>query len=302
MKKKGECVCPICEEPAIDKSSRKGGQNSVFCEGHCQAWVHKNSASLSNVAFQAVSQSKAPFYCPHCHLDHQGKESATLKATASSLVSELENISKMLGKTSIRKVLKWKWSNVEMLPYLPKRRTQWFSQEMTKGLLHVGASSSSSVVSLNERKFNVVVHGVPECPKGTHQSARASHDLSTVSSFLSKVESSIYSDIYCLGKYSETSQRPRRVLFKFSRLLDATIILSKRSSIKGSTVLSNPTCHLFWERNRVYISYSDSNGHWLIQSGIDRHAEYQDQRLQALVQSRLHGSGVARVEKLYGYC
>ena len=84
MKKKGKCICPICEEPVIDKGSRKDGQDSVFCEGHCQAWLHNHCASLSSIAYQAVSQMQAPFYCRHCHLDNQSKESATLKATVSA--------------------------------------------------------------------------------------------------------------------------------------------------------------------------------------------------------------------------
>ena len=154
-----------------------------------------------------------------------------MKATVLSLVSELENISKMLGKTSNSK----KSVEVEMESCgnatISSEKENAVIQSRDAKRAHVGGSSSSSVVSLNnQRKFNVVVLSVPESPKGTHQSARASHDLSTVYSFLSKVESSITaqsSDIYCLGKYSETSQRPCPVLV--SCLLDATTILSKRS-------------------------------------------------------------------------
>ena len=168
-----------------------------------------------------------------------------MKATVSSLVLELENISKMLGKTSKSK----KSVEVEMESCgnatISSQKADAVIQSRDAKGAPVGTSSSSSVVSLNyQRKFNVVVLSVPECPKGTHRSARASHDLSTVSSFLSKVESSItaqsISNIYRLGKYSETSQRPRPVLVKFSRLLDATTILSKRSSIKGSTLFVKP--------------------------------------------------------------
>ena len=109
----------------------------------------------------------------------------------------------------------------------------------------VGTSSSSSVVSPNYQwKFNIVVLGVPECPKSTHRSTCATHDLSTVSSFLSKVKSSItaqsISDIYHLGKCFETSQRPHPVFVIFSHLIDATTISFKRSCIKGSALFVKP--------------------------------------------------------------
>ena len=59
-KKEDECICPICEVTIIDKTSDKDGQDSIFCEGQCQAWIHKQCASLSNNAFKAVAKSRDP--------------------------------------------------------------------------------------------------------------------------------------------------------------------------------------------------------------------------------------------------
>ena len=65
-KKEKSCVCPICEEPILDKSFCKDGQDSVFCDGQCQAWLDKHCASLSNIAFKPSLNLKLLFYCPHC--------------------------------------------------------------------------------------------------------------------------------------------------------------------------------------------------------------------------------------------
>lgn len=95
-----------------------------------------------------------------------------------------------------------------------------------------------------DRKFNIVVFGIPENPKGTHWTTRALRDLNSAASTLSNIENTISShsirDCYRLGKFSESSKRPRPLLIKLSRSHDVTTILSKRSSLKGSDIVIKP--------------------------------------------------------------
>ena len=118
------------------------------------------------------------------------------------------------------------------------------SEPITQAPSHQSESTTTNRHTDYERKFNTIVYGVPENPNGTPWATRASKDLNTISSIISNIENTITTnsirDCYRLGKYSETSKRPRPVLVKLHRSHDAQIILSKRSSLKGSSVFIKP--------------------------------------------------------------
>lgn len=68
-KKKGE-HCPICLELIIDdaNSKNKKCQDAIYCEGTCDAWLHRRCAGLSKTVFNLLQNTTTPFYCPHCQL------------------------------------------------------------------------------------------------------------------------------------------------------------------------------------------------------------------------------------------
>ena len=76
--------------------------------------------------------------------------------------------------------------------------------------------STFNAVPAHERKFNLIVYGIPECPHGTNWSNRASNDLDSGSCAILKVDSSIipqsFRDCYCLGKYTRNTNRHRLFL------------------------------------------------------------------------------------------
>lgn len=37
---------PICEDPIVDKSPAAEGQDSIFCEGKCDEWLHEVCRSI----------------------------------------------------------------------------------------------------------------------------------------------------------------------------------------------------------------------------------------------------------------
>ena len=83
-----------------------------------------------------------------------------------------------------------------------------------------------------DRKYNVVLYGIEECPQGTSKHARLQSDLKHVVSVMSKVDNTISSesikDCYCLGKFNPNQSLPRPVLVKFIRVSDVSSILSKK--------------------------------------------------------------------------
>ena len=42
----GAYDCPICEEVIRDKSRIHAGEDAIFCEGSCRAWIHRKCAGL----------------------------------------------------------------------------------------------------------------------------------------------------------------------------------------------------------------------------------------------------------------
>jgi len=109
---------------------------------------------------------------------------------------------------------------------------------------HVATSSSSERLAFDpEKKFNVVVYGISECPNGTSRSERLNQDLSDVVSVLSKVSSSIepqaIKDCFRLGKFNPQRSKPRPILVKFIRIADVHCILSNRR-LPSSSIFIKP--------------------------------------------------------------
>ena len=90
-------TCPICLDPIIDATEDSEGQGAVFCEGKCDAWLHRQCAGLSQRLFKLYHKGDDPFHCPNCRLNMQELQIQQLKSTIESLhkeVSELKSYSK----------------------------------------------------------------------------------------------------------------------------------------------------------------------------------------------------------------
>ena len=66
--------CTVCHELITEPTERKEGHLSIFCEGKCQAKLHKGCAGLSKQDFEFYSTSKTPYYCLHCTNKAQQQE------------------------------------------------------------------------------------------------------------------------------------------------------------------------------------------------------------------------------------
>ena len=88
-----------------------------------------------------------------------------------------------------------------------------------------------------DRKFNLVVYGVREQPKGSQRHIRSAQDEETITLILSCVHSPIteysVSDCFRLGKYSENWCRP--VLTTLSRSNDVISVLANRLHLSHSS-------------------------------------------------------------------
>ena len=89
----------------------------------------------------------------------------------------------------------------------------------------------------SNRKSNIVIFGVEESPPKTPKSTRLQKDTSTVVEIFSSlgvhVESSHILDCFRLGKFKVQQSKPRPILVKFHRIIDATSILANKASLSS---------------------------------------------------------------------
>ena len=104
----------------------------------------------------------------------------------------------------------------------------------------------------SDRKFNVVIYGINESPKGSTKHDRIESDLQSVCSVLSKLNNNIQQQsikhMHRLEKFNPTADRPRPILVKFIRVDDATNIFANKGSL--SHPLVNKPDLTAWERQR----------------------------------------------------
>ena len=279
-------LCSICEDAILDASAKYPGHDAIECEGLCKAWLHRGCAGLSKAAFQLASSSPKPFLCPTCRLVEHASELQTLKSTVNALCEELSALKDYLkGKESQTSpaptnIAPEPVDDSAIAPAPVTRTDPEYTTERIKKLPHLSF--------IHDKKFNLVIFGVDECPEGTSRSERANSDLSQVSQILSSTDESFQShsisDSFRLGKFSIDRRRPRPILVKLLRSSDVSSILSKRRSLTLPYSIK-PDLSLE-ERKRESALLKER---WsLIQSGIERKF-IRIHNLSIFVNNKLHG-------------
>ena len=82
-------LCAVCNKAIVD-----GRDEALFCEGKCQAWLHRCCASVSSEQHKLLTASTEPFFCPTCGQEHNQAQIAELKNTVEALKFELSQLKK----------------------------------------------------------------------------------------------------------------------------------------------------------------------------------------------------------------
>ena len=72
----------------------------MFCEGQCNAWMHRKCSGLTSELFNIVSKLNEPFRCSYCMLTHQRSEINTLKHLVESLTVKISSLESKTVETS----------------------------------------------------------------------------------------------------------------------------------------------------------------------------------------------------------
>ena len=57
-KSKRNTTCPICEDTIKEPSKYRKGNDSIYCEGYCGAWIYHRCTGLSSTNFNILNKLK----------------------------------------------------------------------------------------------------------------------------------------------------------------------------------------------------------------------------------------------------
>ena len=213
----------------------------VECEA-CSQWSHSKCVGITSSLAPTY-----PYVCPFCiksvfsQIEEIRTEVSVLQSQLSSLElsincdvsppvqSEIQRINDSLSEISVKLI-----SNISKSTQPPTLQVPQIPTNST--------SANKSIKPADiDRNLNIVIYGIKECPKGTSKFNRAMADLKSVTSIISKLDSSFneYSirDFLRLGRYQEKLKRPRPLLVKFNRAADVSKVLSKRNRLDKSFII-----------------------------------------------------------------
>jgi len=192
-RKNSETDCLICNEPILEPSKNCFGDEAVFCERSYQGWLHRRCAGLIRPAFDKIGNPDTQYFCSHCAFVNHNKEINNLaniiKELNSSILALTETVSSLQSHVT-------KHSHQVQQPSVspPTASSQPTSPPMALPRL----SSTSS-----DRKINVGVYGIAECPGNTTKQTRTLADLTTLIATLKEkevtIESNSIKDLHHLG-------------------------------------------------------------------------------------------------------
>lgn len=234
-KKKGDSNCEICV--VCDKEINDDTEDSIFCEGECQGWIHRVCAGMSQKIFQTLDNPDTPFLCHYCHNNKQNLVIEDLKQQVTLLESALSTLRSKLP------------SEAPVLKTNSKPPSGTYAQVATSINPSIASSPQLNPNSnshqypkheKHEKKYNIVVYGIKESVKGSSRSCRCKHDFQAIFDVIRNVDNSVpetlVRDCTRLGKYHEAKSRP--ILVKLTRTSDVQSILANRAKLANMPGIS----------------------------------------------------------------
>ena len=88
--------CAICLKDIVDRSDKSNGEDSIFCEGMCQRWLHHTCAGLTDPAFDLIRKSNDKFYCYQCFVITHYQQVQELRDSIDLLSKEVSSLKSQL--------------------------------------------------------------------------------------------------------------------------------------------------------------------------------------------------------------
>lgn len=224
-------ICQVCCATITESSEGVVGEDAVFCEGDCKAWIHRKCLGMSILVYDKLSKCKDPYMCPHCTIFKQSNEITKLRNQVIDLTSELASM-----KTLEQKVidLEQKLSSVNepsssstsdstaALPSLQPNHTNTADDHIS----NIVSSYISEEKEKAKRRLNLIVHNLEES-SSENGAARQKDDIDRITSIIQKhVEATPHiSKAIRLGKRQENQEKARLLKITVSSEAEKAIIL-----------------------------------------------------------------------------
>ena len=230
-------VCGKCSKKCT--SAPKG--ESIQCD-LCGMWAHVTCEGITREQFKAIktlsSLSNFVYYCQANDCISRIKNitidwvQSRVSPQIDSVVSDLTKEHLSTELTTIQTAVTDLSAKIDNL----QAQELKLSTQIASTSNSIGKYPSRSTGTSGDRKSNVVVFGIEECPQNTMRSARIIRDTKEVSKVFNNIdvhiEPSQILDCFRLGKFKPQQTRPRPILVKLNRAIDATSVLANRSSLK----------------------------------------------------------------------
>ena len=223
-----DVACAVCSKVVTESTPSCRGDDALQCDG-CHLWFHRWCTGVSTCHYSSLSVSDVPFLCFVC----LQKEFISLRDTVSALRLESAQLKSALSDIEANRV-----ENPPDVENLSDGVT--YAHVVSKSQLSSNNVPPSVPPNSEDRRCNLVISGIPECPQGTRQTSRALLDQDSIMSILSPLCPSLaipsIKHFLRLGKYQPIRSRP--ILLKLHRPLDASVILSNVRRLSSSPGIS----------------------------------------------------------------
>ena len=100
-KSKRDTTCPVCDETIKEPTKHRKGDDSIYCEGYCDAWIHRRCTGLSAATLAVLGEAgeDQTFFCLYCELQAHKAEIENLMSTITELQTCLFDLKRKLDAT-----------------------------------------------------------------------------------------------------------------------------------------------------------------------------------------------------------
>ena len=242
LKKPKPADCDLCYKRIVE-----GKEKALNCEGGCGLWFHRYCVGVSVSHFKELSSSPDQFVCYICYQRSQLVLTKQLQSEVAHLKGEINKLSEQITKLSTASserptaASQPSTNNTSADNNVPTYAAASLKQinnsvnPTTITCMHAQLSNKAPGASTKHsntvnKKFNVVMYCLNECPKGSPIYEHISKDTNlvckAVKSICPNMSDYDISDCSRIGKYSE--QRTRPLILKFAGSCDVATVLSNR--------------------------------------------------------------------------
>ena len=222
-----ETFCAICHEIILEGEE---GQDAVFCEGKCEAWIHRKCSGLTSEAFERICESEDKYLCPFCMLFMQNCELTELRKLIKSLGDKIEKL--LVNPPASDNVSKV--NDSVCTPLLAKSSTSSHSNHPPADITATVTQLMNEEKEKEKRKLNVIIHNLPEC-NDPDPSNRKNHDISKVSSIIDK-HLSVPTNITQAIRIGKKREKPRLLKITLNSAQQKAAVLRNCTKLRSSNI------------------------------------------------------------------